>query len=112
MKSAACACSGVFASSQQGCLASFCRPQPLVCAQSQVCYWGNTLSAETSACFLPEGAGRLLLFLILLNAGVWYFSCVIRETTQTGWPWSRPRVSLFVFLYRSSRVRTNSNTEK
>ena len=25
-------------------------------------------------------------------------SCVIRETTQTGCPWSRPRVSLSIYL--------------
>ena len=26
-------------------------------------------------------------------------SCVIRETTQTGCPWSRPRVSLSIYLF-------------
>ena len=36
-------------------------------------------------------------------------SCVIRETTQTGCPWSRPRVSLSIYL-SIYRVWTNSHT--
>ena len=28
-------------------------------------------------------------------------SCVIRETTQTGCPWARPRVSLSISIYLS-----------